>query len=56
MNLCKCGHGKERHFDLIDEDSGGNLRADRGCWECEHNDALHDRNCYGYEEEKELEK
>ena len=32
---CKiCNHVKSRHFDLIDEDSGGNLRADYGCWIC----------------------
>ena len=37
LNICKCGHSKERHFDLIDEDSGGHLRGDWGCWECEEN-------------------
>ena len=42
MKCIKCGHEKERHFDLIDEDSGGNLRADYGCWVCEdqHKDTI----------------
>jgi hypothetical protein len=35
--MCKCGHTKDRHFDLIDEMPNGILRGDWGCWECENN-------------------